>query len=79
MPSSAERELLKSDKTAVLGRKFIVNQEHGYTFIIPYTNEDIKLPKEFKEECRVLKIEPKLRSFLYQNRDIFLKIKELLG
>ena len=35
------------------------------------------MPKEFKEECRVLKIEPKLRSFLYVNQDAFKKVKEL--
>ena len=79
MASASERELLTNQKTVILGRKFIVNQEHGFVFIAPYSDEDIKMPKEFKEECRILKIEPKLRGFLYKNTDVFLKVKELLG
>lgn len=78
MLSAAERELLKNEKTAVVGRKFVVNQEHGFVFIAPFLSDDSKMPKEFKDECRVLKIEPKLRGFLYKNKEIFLKIKKLL-
>jgi len=58
-----ERKLLKENKTSVISRKFIINQEHGYIFIAPYT-KDIKLSKEFKEKMRRLKIEPKLRFYL---------------
>ena len=79
MPSAKERELLKSEATAILGRKFIINQDSGYVFIVPYVKEKVQLPKEFKEECRVLKVEPKLRPYLYQNKEVFLKIKDLLG
>jgi len=79
MASASERELLKSEKTVILGRKFLVNQEHGYVFIIPYRDENSTMSKEFKEECRVLKIEPKIRGFLYHNKEIFLKVKELLS
>jgi len=79
MASANERELLKNEKTVVLGRKFIVNQEHGYIFVTPYKNQNMYMPKGFKEECRVLKIEPKLRPYLYNNQKAFLKIKELVG
>ncbi len=78
MPSASERELLKTQKTVVLGRKFVVNQEHGYIFIAPYKNQNLYMPKVFKEECRVLKIEPKLRPYLYTNKNAFSKINELL-
>ena len=78
MPSASERELLKNGKTVVLGRKFVVNQEHGHIFIMPYKNQNLYMPKTFKEECRVLKIEPKLRPYLYTNAKAFLKVKELL-
>jgi len=78
MPSSNERELLKNEKTVVLGRKFLVNQDFGFVFIVPYIQDDSQMPKEFKEKCRVLKIEPKLRPYLYKKVDAFLKIKELL-
>jgi tRNA(Ile)-lysidine synthase len=79
MPSASERELLKSEKTVVLGRKFLVNQDRDFVFILPYQGEnlELKMPKNFKEECRVLKIEPKLRSYLFKNEDAFSMVKEL--
>jgi tRNA(Ile)-lysidine synthase len=78
MPSTNERELLKTQKTVVLGRKFVINQEHGYIFIMPYKNQNLYMPKAFKEECRILKIEPKLRPYLYTNKTAFLKTKDLI-
>ncbi|MDB2562407.1 tRNA lysidine(34) synthetase TilS [Sulfurimonas sp.] len=78
MPSSSERELLKTKPVVNLGRRFLVNQQHGFVFILPCVTEELTMPKEFKEECRVLKIEPKLRSFLYKNQGTFKQVKELL-
>ncbi|MFA6195735.1 MAG: tRNA lysidine(34) synthetase TilS [Sulfurimonas sp.] len=78
MPSTAERELLETENCVVLGRKFLVVQERGFVFIVPYIVNDFHMPKEFKEEMRKLKIEPKLRPYLYKNSDAFLKIKELV-
>lgn len=77
MPTSSERDLLKNKTVVYLGRRYLVNQQHGFVFIIPCIGEVYIMPKEFKEECRVLKIEPKLRSFLYVNQDAFKKVKEL--
>ena len=79
MPSAGERELLEHEKCVVLGRKFLVVQEHGFVFITPYHKDNTVMSKEFKEEMRVLKIEPKLRAYLYKNSDAFLKVKELLS
>ena len=79
MPSSSERELLKNKTVLSLGRRYLVNQQHGFVFILPCVGEELTMPKEFKEECRVLKIEPKLRSFLYKNPDAFKQVKELLA
>jgi len=76
--SASERELLKSEKTVIVGRKFIVNQEDNYIFILLHVEDKIVLPKKFKEECRVLKIEPKLRTYMYRNNKTFLHVKELL-
>jgi len=78
MPTAHEREMLKSEKTVVLGRKIIVNQEHGFVFIAPFESKTLTMPKEFKEEMRRLKIEPKLRAFFYTNPQAFQKIKELI-
>ncbi|MDA3907768.1 MAG: tRNA lysidine(34) synthetase TilS [Sulfurimonas sp.] len=81
MLSASERELLKEEKALVVGRKFIVSNNEGFVFITPYSKDDsyVNMPHEFKEECRILKIEPKLRPFLYHNEEVFLKVKELLS
>ncbi len=77
MMSASERELLKSDSCVVVGRKFVVSFNNGYIFMIPYSTKQIGMPKEFKEEMRVLKVEPKLRVYLFENEDAFKLIKEL--
>lgn len=63
-----EKELLKSEKVVVLGRKFIVNQERNYVFIAPYIQAK-SMSKEFKEKARLLGIEPKLRGYLATDSD----------
>lgn len=78
MLSASEREMLKRDETAIVGRKFLVNQEKDFIFIVPYSQENFQMPKEFKEACRILKIHPKLRPYLYKNEEAFVKIKALL-
>jgi len=81
MLSASERELLKNEKVLVVGRKFIVSNNRDFIFIVPYSKNDskISMSHEFKEVCRVLKIEPKLRPFLFQNKEVFEKVKELLS
>ncbi|WP_372999843.1 tRNA lysidine(34) synthetase TilS [Sulfurimonas sp.] len=81
MLSAGERELLKDEKALVVGRKFIVSNNGGFIFIAPYSKDDskINMSHEFKEECRILKVEPKLRPFLFQNEEVFEKVKELLS
>ncbi len=79
MPSASERELLKIQKSVILGRKFLVVQNLEFVFIVPFIKDDLNMPKEFKEECRVLKIEPKLRPYLYKNTKAFIEIKRLLN
>jgi tRNA(Ile)-lysidine synthase len=77
--SAHERELLKNEKTAVLGREFLVTRDDNFVFISPYLSTKSNMSHEFKEKCRILKIEPKLRPYLYKNTEAFLKVKELLG
>lgn len=62
--TAAEKELLKSNTTLVLGRKYVVAQDEKYIFIAPYLKATT-LSKEFKEKMRLLKIEPKLRGYLW--------------
>lgn len=79
MPSANERELLKNEETAVLGRKFVVSQDRAFVFISPYIKDELNMSHEFKERCRLLKIEPKLRPYLFKHEESFKKISELLS
>lgn len=75
--SANERELLKEQITVVVGRKFVVNfDKRGCIFISPYIKTT--LTKEFKESCRKLKIDPKLRGFLFENQEVFKQIKDTI-
>jgi tRNA(Ile)-lysidine synthase len=67
MLTKNERQLLKTSKTLVVGRVYVVSFYKEYIFIAPYL-KDITLTKEFKERCRVLKIDPKLRGYLFKNK-----------
>ena len=78
MMSANEREILKDEKTLVVGRKFVVNQDKRYVFITPYTQSST-MSKEFKEQMRVLHVEPKLRPYFYENKKSLQKLKELLS
>lgn len=78
MLSASEREALKKSPVLVAGRKFIIYQDENFIFIAPYEKEIPKMDEKFKDECRVLKIEPKLRPYLFKDREAFSKVKELL-
>ena len=70
MPTAKERELLKSTDTIIVGRKFVINFDRGFVFIAPYKYEKNHMSKEFKERCRVLKIEPKLRPYIFKHQEL---------
>ena len=60
----AEKERLKNQKSTVIGRKYIVSYDERYVFVAPYES-GVVMDKGFKEECRELRIDPKLRGYLY--------------
>ena len=62
--SANERLALKSNNSIVVGRKWAVEIGERYIYIAPYI-QDIKMPKSFKEECRIYKIPPKCRAYIY--------------
>ncbi len=63
--SFSERESFINKKRIVAGRKWVLEFSGGYLYIAPYLR-DI-MPKKFKEECRKLKIPPKIRPYIYVN------------
>jgi tRNA(Ile)-lysidine synthase len=69
LTSASERELLNTKDSIVLGRKFLVSKNGDYIFITTYINENKTMDKKFKDKMRRLKIEPKLRSYLYMNQN----------
>lgn len=69
MISSKVREELKVLDEVVISRKYVVAKTVEYIVIAPYLLH-VSMEKEFKERCRVLKIPPKLRPYLYVNQDI---------
>jgi len=76
--SSSEKEQLKKEKNGVISRKYAVSIEKNMTFISPY-HPNVIMDKGFKEECRKLKIQPKLRGYLYGAPEAFRVIRRLKG
>jgi len=72
-----DREALKHQNTVIVGRKYVVAISDSYTFIAPYL--DFPLDKPFKEQCRKLGIEPKLRPYLASAPDIFEEVQSMLS
>ena len=72
-----DRERLKYEQTVVVGRRYVVTIGPRYTFVVPYEEE--VLEKGFKERCRRLKIEPKMRPYLSREHKAFEKVASLLG
>ncbi len=64
-----EKNRLKSENSLVVGRTFIVAIDKAYCFIAPYVTTVMNKP--FKEQCRIFKIEPKLRGYLYRDNQSF--------
>ena len=76
--SGKEKENLKKEKLCVIGRKYIVWIDTDYTFISPYIS-NVVMDKGFREECRKLKIESKLRGYLYGAPKAYAVIRQLKG
>ncbi|MGZ8548032.1 MAG: tRNA lysidine(34) synthetase TilS [Sulfuricurvum sp.] len=74
--SAKERENLKKEKGCVIGRKYSVWIDAEYTFVSPYI-PNVVMDKGFREECRKLKIEAKLRGYLYGAPKAYAAIRQL--
>jgi len=62
--SSAERHAIDTHDSIVVGRKWAVERADDLLYIAPYLTTE--MPKAFKEQCRIAKIPPKIRPYLYQ-------------
>lgn len=71
-----EKELLKQERSLIVGRTYVVTIEEKYTYITPYIVEE-SMKKEFKEACRIQKIEPKMRGYLAAHPKAYEAIRRL--
>ncbi len=62
--SSHQRKEIERLSSIVIGDNWVVESIENRIFIAPYIK--IKMPKTFKEKCRVAKIPSKIRPYLYQ-------------
>ena len=76
--SSTQKKLLKQHRSIIAKRRYIVAHLGDLVCIAPLMEDQVKMPKRFKERCRRLKIEPKLRPYLYCHQEAFLLLEKLL-
>jgi len=62
--SAAQRKEIEKESSLVIGGEWAIELQNDLLYIAPYVTTD--MPKRFKEQCRVLKIPPKIRSCLFQ-------------
>ena len=62
--SAAERENIATQKSCVVGRKWAVERVDNLLYIAPYLR-GVVMPKFFKEACRIERVPPKVRPYLY--------------
>jgi len=62
--SAAQRKEIANKDSLVIGRKWAVTYQEGLLYIAPYLCTN--MPKDFKERCRVNKIPPKIRPYLFE-------------
>ncbi len=68
--STSQREHILSSRSAVIGGEWCIEIGEKFVFISAYIRSgSVKMPKWFKEECRVLKIGSKVRPYLFEFSD----------
>jgi tRNA(Ile)-lysidine synthase len=79
--TAQERQMLLSLKhNCIIGRKYsITKHPKGFLFIAPYIKNTQTMPKTFKEEMRKLRIDPKLRTYLFLEKSLVLFLSRLLA
>lgn len=70
----AQREEIEKNKNTVISGKIAVGKNEKFVFITPYV-DDVVMPKEFKEKCRVAKIPLHVRTYMYKEK---IEIDEVL-
>ncbi|AKF24079.1 tRNA(Ile)-lysidine synthetase [Sulfurovum lithotrophicum] len=67
--SASQRQEIKKERSLVIGGKWALELKGHMLYIAPYLNN--KMPKSFKEMCRLAKIPAKIRPYCFhQNIDV---------
>lgn len=69
--SASQRQEIEKESSLVIGGEWAIELQNNLLYIAPYMTID--MPKKFKEECRVLKVPQKIRSYCFQEK---IKIQE---
>ena len=64
--SAPQRLEIEKEDSLVIGGKWAIELQGDHLFIAPYLTTN--MPKEFKEQCRVLKIPSKLRAYCFMKK-----------
>ncbi len=64
--SKKQKDEIVSKKDVVISDRFAVVLQDGFIYISPFLK--VKMEKKFKERCRVLKIPPKIRGYIYKKK-----------
>ncbi len=62
--SKKQKDEILRQKDTVISHKIAISLKGDKIFISPFVK--VKMPKSFKEKCRILKIPPKIRGYLYK-------------
>ena len=62
--SASQRLEIEKEESLVIGGKWVIELQGDELYISPYVTAN--MPKEFKEQCRVLKIPSKIRSYCFE-------------
>lgn len=62
--SAAQRKEIEQETSFVIGAEWAIEIQNDLIYVAPYVTAP--MPKEFKEQCRVLKIPQKIRTYLFQ-------------
>jgi tRNA(Ile)-lysidine synthase len=65
LSKESRNEILRQKEIIINNISVFFNEENSYIFVFKFYNLERKMPKEFKEECRKLKIAKNLRKTLF--------------
>ena len=73
--TASQRQEIEKEESLVIGGKWAIELQEDLLYIAPFLTTD--MPKTFKENCRILKIPSKIRSYCFEEEIDLKKIPHL--